>query len=147
MERCLTEWVLISNLENLLKVNKDTFYINNKTKAKLPSLAFRDMKTEALGADYELTLNIVSEAEIKKLNTVYRNIEKPTDILSFPIDEKTGEIFINIKYTKLEAVKFNRNYENFLAFLFIHGLVHLKGFDHSSKMESIEENIRNKFGI
>jgi probable rRNA maturation factor len=130
-----------------MKVNNDTFYINNKTKAKLPSLAFRDMKTEVLGSDYELTLNIVSESEIKRLNTIYRDIEKSTDILSFPVDDKVGEIFINLKQTKLESVKFGRKYENFLAFLFIHGLVHLKGFDHSSKMESIEEKIRAKFGI
>ena len=49
--------------------------------------------------------------------------------------------------TKLEAKKFERTYENFLAFLFIHALVHLKGMDHGSTMESMEARYRKKFGI
>jgi ssRNA-specific RNase YbeY (16S rRNA maturation enzyme) len=49
--------------------------------------------------------------------------------------------------TKLEAKKFDREYENFLGFLFIHGLVHLKGYDHGSTMESIEIQFRKQFGI
>ena len=74
-------------------------------------------------------------------------INKPTDILSFPLSDNFGEMYINIEMTKLEAKKFERTYENFLGFLFIHGLVHLKGLDHGSTMESIEARFRKKFGI
>ena len=105
------------------------------------------MKDAILGKKYELSLVIVSKSEIKELNEKYRGINKPTDILSFPLSSKEGEIFINLDMAKIEAKKFNRTYENFLGFLFIHGLVHLKGFDHSSTMESIEARFRNKFGI
>ena len=105
------------------------------------------MKDAILGKKYELSLVIVSRSEIKELNKEYRGINKPTDILSFPLSSKEGEIFINLDMAKIEAKKFNRTYENFLGFLFIHGLVHLKGFDHSSTMESIEARFRNKFGI
>ena len=48
---------------------------------------------------------------------------------------------------KKEALKFDRTFPNFVAFLVIHGLMHLKGFDHSSTMESNEQKIRQEFGI
>ncbi len=124
-----------------------TFNITNTTKAKLPRLAFADMKDAVLGKKYELSFIIVGKKEIQKLNKEYRDINKPTDILSFPLSDDFGEIYINPEMTKLEAKKFDRDYENFFAFLFIHGLVHLKGFDHGSTMESIEARFRKQFGI
>ena len=124
-----------------------TFTMTNTTKAKLPRLAFADMKDKILGKKYELSVIIVGKKEIQKLNKEYRDINKPTDILSFPLSENFGEIYINPEMTKLEAKKFDRDYENFFGFLFIHGLVHLKGFDHGSTMESIEARFRKVFGI
>ena len=47
--------------------------------------------------------------------------------------------------TKIEAKKFGRDYENFFGFLFIHGLVHLKGFDHGSTMEGLEDTYLQKY--
>jgi probable rRNA maturation factor len=105
------------------------------------------MKEAILGKKYELSVIIVSKKEIQKLNNEYREINKPTDILSFPLSDSFGEMYINPEMTKLEAKKFDRDYENFFAFLFIHGLVHLKGFDHGSTMESIEVRFRKKFDI
>ena len=124
-----------------------TFTLTNTTKAKLPRLAFADMKDAILGKKYELSVIIVGKAEIKRLNKEYRDINKPTDILSFPLSENFGEIYINPEMTKLEAKKFDRKYENFFGFLFIHGLVHLKGFDHGSTMENIEKKFRKDFNI
>ncbi|MEI6057937.1 MAG: rRNA maturation RNase YbeY [bacterium] len=125
----------------------DTFSLINPRKAKLPRLAFADMKDAALGKKYSLTVSFVGSAHIKKLNNHYRNINKPTDILSFPLSKTEGEIYINLAETRKEAKKFDRDYDNFIGFLFIHGLVHLKGFDHSSTMERIEARLRKKFGI
>lgn len=123
------------------------FYITNTTKSKIPDLDFEAMKKAVLGKKYELSVIIVGKKEIQKLNKEYRDINKPTDILSFPLSDNFGEIYINPEMTKLEAKKFDRDYENFFGFLFIHGLVHLKGFDHGSTMESIEAQFRKKFGI
>jgi probable rRNA maturation factor len=128
-------------------MQNNTFNITNTTKARLPSLAFADMKDAVLGKKYELSVIIVTKSVIQKLNKEYREINKPTDILSFPLSEDFGEIYINPDMTKIEARKFGRDYENFFAFLFIHGLVHLKGFDHGSTMESIEARFRKKFGV
>ncbi len=125
----------------------DAFEIINTTKAKLPRLAFAQMKDAVLGKDYELSVTIVSKKKIQELNKKYRNKDVPTDILSFPLGDAAGEIYINTQMTRLEAQNFDRPYENFFAFLFIHGLVHLKGFDHGSTMESIEARFRKQFGI
>ena len=115
------------------------FYITNTTKSKLPDFDFQSMKEAVLGKKYELSVILVGKKEIQKLNKEYREINKPTDILSFPLSDDFGEIYINPEMTKLEAKKFDRKYDNFFAFLFIHGLVHLKGFDHGSTMEGLED--------
>jgi len=121
--------------------------VSNKTRKEVHFVPFEAIKNETLGASYVLSVAIVSAVEIQKLNLTYRNINKPTDILSFPLSETEGEIYICIDETKKEAVKFDRSYENFLAFIFIHGCVHLKGHDHGSTMEGIEIEIRKQFKV
>lgn len=123
------------------------FNITNTTKSKLPDFDFEKMKNAVLGKKYELSVIIIGKKEIQKLNREYRDINKPTDILSFPLSDDFGEIYINPEMTRIEAKKFDRDYDNFFAFLFIHGLVHLKGFDHGSTMENIEAQFRKKFHI
>jgi probable rRNA maturation factor len=123
------------------------FTLFNEVKAKLPSLAFADIKDAALGKDYELSLIIVDKEKIRTLNREYRGKDVPTDILSFPLSETEGEIYINPEMSLEESKKFDRSYDNFIAFLFIHGLVHLKGYDHGSTMENIEAELRTRFGV
>jgi len=123
------------------------FTLINETRGSIPRISFEEIKDEVLGKDYKLNVIITTSAKIKKLNTIYRNKEHATDILSFPLSENEGEIYISIKETKEEAKKFDRTYENFFAFLFIHGCTHLKGHDHGAIMEGIEVVIRKKFGI
>lgn len=125
----------------------DAFSFHNETKAKMPVLVFSRMKDAVLGNKYDLSVAIVGSARMRALNKHYRGLDKPTDILSFPLSKKEGEIYICLSETKKEAEKFERTYDNFLLFLFIHGLVHLKGYDHGAIMESIEQKFRKKFGI
>ncbi|MES2314906.1 MAG: rRNA maturation RNase YbeY [Patescibacteria group bacterium] len=123
------------------------FTLINETKEKIPRVEFEAIKDEILGADYVLNVIITTSENIKKLNTIYRNKEHATDILSFPLSDTEGEIYISTKETKEEAKKFDRPYENFFPFLFIHGCTHLKGHDHGAIMEGIEVKAREKFGI
>ena len=123
------------------------FSIINETKGKLLSLPFEKIKNKILTTKYELDVIFVNEAKIQALNKIYRKINKPTDILSFPISKNSGEIFICEKYSKKKAKEFEREYENFIAFLFIHGCVHLLGFDHGRKMETLETKYREIFSI
>jgi probable rRNA maturation factor len=123
------------------------FSIINENKEKLPKIPFEEIKEASLGNNYSLSLIFTSPEKMKKLNTIYRNKETPTDILSFPLSKNEGEIYISLSESKKEAKKFDREYENFIAFLFIHGCVHLIGHDHGSTMENIEVKIREKFKI
>ena len=121
--------------------------IINKTKGRLPSLPFELIKKTVLGKNYELSLVFTTASKMLELNKTYRNLNEPTDILSFPLSKTSGEIFICPSETKKMMAEFDRTYENFLAFLFIHGLVHLKGYDHGDKMEKVEIKFRKKFKI
>lgn len=125
----------------------ENFTLTNQTKGKLPSLPFQQMKEKILGKSYVLSLVFINPAESKKLNKNYRNKNNPTDILSFPISKTEGEIYIDIQTSKNQAPDFNRKFDNFLAFLFIHGLIHLKGFEHGSRMEEQEAKFRKIFGV
>lgn len=125
------------------------FSITNTTKSNPPigGLLFKQMKEAVLGKDYELSLAFISRKRSRELNHAYRSKNSSTDILSFPLGQKTGEICLSLSDSKKMASKFDRPYKNFVAFLFIHGLVHLKGYRHSSRMESIEKKYRKVFGI
>lgn len=119
----------------------------NETSSTIPPIPFEAMKDAVLGKKYDLSVVFVSKEKIHDLNKKYRNIDAPTDILSFPLDDESGEIFINLEETAKMAPDFDRPYENFLAYLFIHGLVHLKGYDHGSTMENIEKKFCKDFDI
>jgi probable rRNA maturation factor len=107
----------------------------------------KKIKDGVLGSRYDLSFSFISAASMRRLNRTYRDIDKPTDILSFPLSKNEGEMYICKSETRKEAKKFGRTYENFIRFLFIHGCVHLKGFDHSSTMERIERRFQKRFGI
>lgn len=128
---------------------KDNFSIENQTRNDpgLSGSILWQMKEKILGKKYNLELIFAESKTLKKLNKTYRGIDKATDILSFPISKKEGQIFICPSESKKMSKDFNREEKNFLYFLFIHGLVHLKGFDHGSKMENEEKKFRKKFSI
>lgn len=105
------------------------------------------MKNKVLGQDYELSLAFIGRDRMRALNRSYRNKDKVTDILSFPLTKKTGEIFMNLERSRANAKKFSRSANDHVAFLFIHGLLHLKGMDHGSRMEQEEKTFGSFFGI
>ena len=121
--------------------------ITNTTKDKLPRLPFAKMAEAVLGKEYECSLVIIGSKKSRELNRTYREKDNSTNILSFPLDENEGEIFLDLKKTRTEAPLFDRSYINFVGFLFIHGLLHLKGLDHGTKMENAEKKIRSLFKI
>jgi len=121
--------------------------ITNTTKGKLPRLPFAQITEAVLGADYECSFVIVSSRKSRELNRTHRGKDTSTNILSFPLEKNEGEIFLDLKKAKSEAPLFGRSYTNFIGFLFIHALLHLKGLDHGTKMENAEKKIRTLFAI
>lgn len=120
-------------------------HIENRTNERLPRIPFAKIADFALSQGYEVSLVFVDSETSQRLNKQYRQKDNPTNILSFPLTKDEGEILIDIKVVKKEAKELGEKESTYLAYIFIHGLVHLKGFDHGSRMEEEEKKIRNKF--
>lgn len=125
----------------------DNLFITNETKLTPPKISWSEIKNTILGKKYELSLVFPTIANATELHLDWKNKPGPVNILSFPVDKNVGEIFISLHQAKTECVKFDRTYENYIAFLFIHGCTHLKGYVHGNEMEKYETNIRKKFNI
>jgi probable rRNA maturation factor len=130
-----------------MKENGLEIKFQTKGSPTLLGLPFKEMKDKVLGKKYSLSLVFAKSTLMKKLNKEHRNKNKSTDILSFPLSKNSGEIFICLKEAKKMAPDFDRNFENFVSFLFIHGLMHLKGMTHGSKMDRAERTVRTHFKI
>ncbi len=126
------------------------FSLINKTRQQIPpkaGLLFAQIKEKVLGKSYDLSLVFIGDKRSQKLNKKYRNKEKPTNILSFPISDDAGEIFINPAQAKKDAPKFKKRYNEFIAYLFVHGVLHLKGFKHGEMMEKEENKLLKKINL
>lgn len=101
----------------------------------LSKIAHRALEVLGLNKS-ELSIVLVSDAQIKRLNKLYRNKDKPTDVLSFPIGEKVngwlilGDIVISVDTARRQAQELGYSLEEELKRLLVHGLVHLLGYDH-----------------
>lgn len=126
-------------------MDTENISIKNSTKGKLPSLPFASMKDAVLGKKYELSVFCAGEKMARKINKETRGKDYATNILSFPLSKNTGEIIFQLDKVKKDAKDFDMTYEQFLKFLFIHGLLHLKGLDHGKKMESEEKKFLKRF--
>lgn len=112
----------------------------------IPILPFLRIKEKLLGKAYNLTVVFCTPQESQERNRQYRNKDYPTNILSFPLSDAEGEIYISLSMARKDAKKFDMSYEKFLHLLFIHGCLHLKGHDHGSTMEKMEEtHLKNFF--
>ena len=81
----------------------------------------------------------VTQDAIHELNKTYRQMDKPTDVLSFINDDaednSLGDVFISIEQAKKQAVDYGHSFEREIGFLAVHGYLHLKGFDHHTEAE------------
>ena len=77
---------------------------------------------------------LCSNYKIRKLNAQYRNIDRPTDVLSFYFgdDDLLGEIYISLQKAAVQARKYGLTYNNEIKRLLIHGIFHLLGYDHNT---------------
>jgi probable rRNA maturation factor len=126
--------------------------INNQTKIKLPSQKLQEifaMFSKKYKFKTAVSLAIVGDAEIKKVNKKYRGIDKPTDVLSF---DNLNEIIISLPQIKRQAKELDKKWEQELFFIFIHGLLHLVGYNDNTEKKRLEmiklgEDFLRKYGI
>jgi probable rRNA maturation factor len=104
-------------------------------------------KDHVLGAQYHLSLVVVGDARSKQLNFEYRKKTYIPNVLSFPLDVESGEIFLNLKQARREHKQRGESFEYFVALLFIHSMLHLIGKRHGSTMEEMEQKVLRRFQI
>ena len=105
---------------------------------------------------------IVDNKRIHEINKEYRGIDRPTDVISFALeDDKTfnrddirilGDIYISIDKVRSQSEEYGHSFKRELYFLAIHGLLHLLGYDHMNKedekiMFSKQEEVLSRYGI
>ncbi len=117
----------------------------NLRKDNLPAVNFAKIKEAILGKKYELSLLICADNLAQKINKKHRNKSYIPNTLSFIYSEKSGEIILNARQIEREAKSFGHSVQEHFIFLFIHSLLHLKGFEHSKKMEEAEDKYFKKF--
>jgi len=114
---------------------------------------FADQALDAIGNHGSTaTIAFVSNQRIRNLNRQFRNIDKATDVLSFPAEEETnlGDIAISVETAAAQAKENGLTFEAEIAQLILHGLLHLSGYDHETdngEMNRLELRLRKKLGI
>ena len=148
---------------------------NEKYESTIKEVVNECFKVEKLDkTNLYVSITLTVPAEIEKINMQYRNIDKPTDVLSFPMFEKNeldefiaqnekntdvnkqgdilGDIVISIPRVYEQAEEYGHSFERELAYMVVHGFYHLMGYDHMEEedkkvMRKKEENVLEKLGI
>ena len=121
------------------------FGIVNLTKKRPPRVAWQEIAEHVLGKRYDMSLVFAGDARSKALNRLYRKKNKIANVLSFPISPDMGEVMLNLTEAAREAKLLGTNVRRQSAYLFIHGLLHLKGYRHGSTMEHTERELVSRF--
>ncbi|MFA5575746.1 MAG: rRNA maturation RNase YbeY [Tissierellaceae bacterium] len=145
--------ILIDDNQNKLAPGKDI----EKT---LSNLVEKVLELENLEGDYEISISFVDNEQIRELNRDYRGIDEETDVLSFPLDDSInregptllGDIIISLEKAKEQSDDYGHSLEREIAYLAVHSMLHLLGYDHMEEderlaMRSREKEIMKELGI
>ncbi len=143
-----------------VKVSIVNRYKDEKISADTKNLVKKACKAvleyENFQKDAQVDVTFVDDGEIKQLNTNFRGIEKSTDVLSFPLGENgeydinpennacmLGDVIISVDHAKAQADLYGHGIEREIAFLTVHSMLHLLGYDHINN-ETEERIMREK---
>jgi probable rRNA maturation factor len=139
--------------------------INQQRKIKIETGGFQKFAEQAVDAITEakgkhLTVAFVSDRRIRELNKIFRDKNRPTDVLSFPYEPDQydyletenflGDIVISVEQAERQARENDLTLENEIKQLILHGILHLVGYDHESdggEMNRLELKLRRKLKV
>jgi len=124
-----------------------TFSATNLAKVAKPRLPYKSIATIILGSRYRLSLVFTDKKLIRTLNARYRKKRGPTNVLAFSFAKNEGELFLCTSIISYEAKSLHVPLRPYVAYIFIHGLLHLKGERHGSTMKVKERGLLKKFGF
>ena len=125
--------------------------------------------SKLLNSKLIMTVTLTTPDNIQKINKEYRQIDKATDVLSFPMFEKDeldekiekqdflyedvlGDIIISVQRVEEQAKEYGHSFERELSYMVVHGFYHLMGYDHIEEKDKVimrpkEEKVLNSLGI
>lgn len=121
--------------------------VTNTTRQPIPRLPFSKIARAVLGGTYSLSVVFVTPQKMRSLNGGYRKKKSSTDVLAFPLGEDSGELLFSMKDVEKKAGLFGLSGKKYFEYLLVHGLVHLTGLDHGSKMAALEKKYCKRFGF
>lgn len=114
----------------------------------------------------EISVTFVDDEKIHEINKEYRNVDRSTDVLSFPMFENgeyevspetgcvaLGDIVLSMEHAKAQAEEYGHSFEREVAYLTVHSMLHLMGYDHEAggleqvRMREKEEGILKQLGL
>ena len=124
------------------------------------------LKNEGIEGNVEIDISFVNDAEIQILNRDFRNIDASTDVLSFPLGDNEnreinpatnawmlGDVIISVEHAVHQAEEYGHSLQREIAFLTVHSVLHLLGYDHvnggieAEVMREKEENVLLEMGL
>ena len=130
--------------------------VNRQRRLQLDTEAWSTFATKALNAiarnESSATIAFVSDKRIRELNRQFRGIDKTTDVLSFPTEEESnlGDVAVSVETAATQAKDNGLSFDDEIAQLILHGLLHLSGYDHETdngEMNRLELRLRRKLKI
>lgn len=132
----------IDNRQSLIEVNEEISDLLDKVLKE-------SLLVEGIGLEYEISISLVNNDEIRELNREYRGLDRETDVLSFPMEDDfsqglalLGDIIISVEKALEQSIEFGHSLERELAYLACHSMFHLMGYDHMEEDE--KEEMRKK---
>lgn len=132
---------------------------NNQEKVSIPEALEADLtkamnvvaELEALSPQTEVDITLVDDAAIHELNSTYRGIDRPTDVLSFALDEGEeepevdddeiehllGDVIISAPTAVRQGEEYGHGLEREMTYLAVHGMLHLLGYDHMEEKDKL----------
>lgn len=151
-----------------LDVNDETGTIDETVETLVSDLLKHAALEEGFSGETEVSVTFMADEEIRQVNAEYRGIDKPTDVISFALEEMTdgevaiiteqgmptilGDIIISVDTAKRQAVEYEHSIDREIGFLALHGFLHLLGYDHmtaedEAKMFGRQKEILSSFGL
>ncbi len=115
------------------------------------------LKYEKFDGDAEISVTFTDNSGIRKLNAQFRDIDRETDVLSFPLGEngeydidpkngacQLGDIVISVEKAKQQAEEYGHSFKREIAFLTVHSMLHLLGYDHVNSKEEEDDMFKRQ---
>ncbi|MBQ7499917.1 MAG: rRNA maturation RNase YbeY [Clostridia bacterium] len=129
-----------------IKNDQDKETVDGALKSLICLAAAKTLEYESFEGKAEISVTLTDDEKIRELNRDFRDIDRATDVLSFPLFDDVaegghiplGDIVISLERARVQSAEYGHSFEREVAFLCVHSMLHLLGYDH---MNADEEKV------